>query len=188
MAWLLAIVVLVWARSSGKPWSALGLGPLPGVLTAAAALSAGALFKIVMKAVVMPLLGAPSVNQAYHYLAGNTLALAGIVLFVLVSGAFGEEVVLRGFVFERVSALAGRSRDATAGAVAISTAAFAAAHYADQGWPGVEQAAFTGLAFALLFAWRRDLWTVMLVHAGFDLAAIAIIYENWEEPVSHLLR
>jgi hypothetical protein len=31
----------------------------------------GALFKLAMKAVVMPLLGAPAVNAPYHYLAGN---------------------------------------------------------------------------------------------------------------------
>jgi membrane protease YdiL (CAAX protease family) len=189
MAWLLAIAVLAWARASRTPWPALGFVPLSRPAFAiAAALLAGALFKIAMKAIVMPLLGAPAVNPAYHYVAGNAFATAGVLLFALASGAFGEEVVFRGFVFERVHAYAGGSRGATAVAVALSTALFAAAHYADQGWPGVEQAAFTGLAFGLVFARGGNLWTVMLVHAGFDLAAIVMIYENWEEPVARLFR
>jgi membrane protease YdiL (CAAX protease family) len=187
MSWLLALFVIAWALWTNTPFAALGLrrGRHLG-LTVPLGFLAGALFKLLMKAVVMPLAGAPAVNQAYHGLTGNTAALPGMLVFVLVSGALGEEIVFRGFVFERVRAW-GPRRHTLAAAVLISTALFAASHYADQGWPGVTQAAATGLIFAWLYAWRGELWTVMAVHAGFDLAAVAIIYADWETRVAHLV-
>ncbi len=187
MSWLLALLVLAWALWTNTPFATLGLKREADLaLTVTTGFLGGALLKIVMKAVVMPLAGAPAVNQAYHYLAGNAAALPATLLFVLVSGAFSEEVVFRGFVFERVRTL-GPSRRRPIPAILISTVLFAASHYVDQGWAGVAQAAVTGFFFALLYAWRHELWTVMAVHAGFDLAAVAIIYADWETRVAHLV-
>jgi CAAX protease family protein len=75
----------------------------------------------------------------------------------------------------------------TVGAVLISTVLFAFAHYLDQGLPGVEQAAVTGLVFAWVYVWRKTLWGVMVAHAAFDLTAVILIYENWEAAVAHVL-
>jgi membrane protease YdiL (CAAX protease family) len=181
-----AILVLVWARLSRTPLSAFGFShPRSWGLTLAAGAALGAATKIVLKAIVMPLLGAPAVNARYHYLAGNTAALPGIVLLVLVSAAFGEEVLFRGYLFERFGRLFGESRGGRLGAVALSAALFALAHYPDQGVPGVQQAAVTGLLFGGLFAWRRNIWFVMAAHAAFDLVAIALIYWSLEESVAH---
>src|SRR2546422_8014406 len=47
------------------------------------------------------LFGAPPINQAYHYLTGNPAALPGAVYLLIAGGGFGEEVVFRGFLFER---------------------------------------------------------------------------------------
>ncbi|TMA33009.1 MAG: CPBP family intramembrane metalloprotease, partial [Deltaproteobacteria bacterium] len=55
-----------------------------------------------MKAVVMPLFGAPAINPAYHYLAGNTAALPGMILAVIFGAGFGEEIFFRGYLFERL--------------------------------------------------------------------------------------
>ena len=54
-------------------------------------------FKLLMKALVMPLLGAPPINQAYQYLTGNRAALPGAVYLLVAGGGFGEETVYRGF-------------------------------------------------------------------------------------------
>jgi len=83
--------------------------------------------------------------------------------------------------------LFGPGKEALASTVLLSAALFAAAHYHDQGLPGVEQAVMTGLVFGGIYAWRKQIWFVMVAHAAFDLAAIAIIYWSWEETLAHLL-
>jgi hypothetical protein len=44
----------------------------------------GSAFTLLMKVVVMPLLGAPPINQAYHYLAGNRAALPAALYAVII--------------------------------------------------------------------------------------------------------
>lgn len=44
----------------------------------------------------------------------------------------------------------------------------------------MEQAVFTGLAFGGIYAWRRQIWFVMILHAASST-------ENWEATVAHLL-
>src|ERR671934_2093123 len=97
--------------------------------------------------VVMPLFGAPPINAVYHHLAGNGAALPGILLAVTIGGGFGEETFYRGYLFERLRRLFGNSPRAKVAAVVLTAALFAAAHYHDQGVPGVQQAAVTGLVF-----------------------------------------
>ena len=183
-----AILVLVWAQVSNTPLASLGFkAPRSWIATLVGAVAFGIAFKLVAKAIVMPLLGAPAVNAPYHYLVGNADALPWIIVTVLVNGGFGEEVFFRGYLFERVVALLGRGRAALTGAILLSTALFAAAHYQDQRLPGVEQAVMTGLVFGGIYAWRRQIWFLIVAHAVFDLAAIAMIYGNWEEAVARLL-
>ena len=183
---LAAALVLVWARLSGTPFRALGfVRPRNWTATLLGGSAFGVVLKLVMKALVMPLLGAPAINAPYHYLAGNTAALPLMIATVLVSAAFAEEVVFRGYLFERLGALLGTSRAALAATLLISAALFAAAHYGGQGLPGVEQAAVTGLVIGGVYTWRKELWTPMVVHAAFDLAALALIYGDLEERVAH---
>ena len=146
----------------------------------------GILFKVTMKAMVMPLLGAPSINSAYHFLVGNTVALPGMLFTLTISAGFGEEAVFRGYLFERCRRILGYGQRATIATVLITSAIFASAHYLDQGWPGVEQALFTGLFFAALFLLAGNLWLPMTAHAAFDLTALAMIYWDLESEIAHL--
>jgi len=181
------VLALVWARNAGTPWQALGFSrPASWARVVAIGVPAGIVLKLAMKALVMPLFGAPEVNQHYHYLAGNRAALPGILSAVIVGAGFGEETLFRGFLFERLGKLFGPGRGALAATIAITTTLFALAHYHDQGWPGVEQAAMTGLVFALVFAATRQLWIPMVMHAAFDLTAVVLIYFDWESAVAHL--
>jgi hypothetical protein len=70
--------------------------------------------------------------------------------------------------------------------VVVTSVVFALGHYANMGFPGVEQAIFTGLVFGTIFAITGQIWMVMCAHAAFDLTAIAIIYWNIEAEVAHL--
>jgi hypothetical protein len=183
-----ALLVFVWARLSETPLQALGFTrPRSWTLTVVWGVAIGIGLKIGMKSVVMPLLGASPINVSYHSLMGNAAALPGMVATVIISAGFGEEVFFRGYIFERLSKLLGRSQPALAATVLLSVVLFALAHYYDQRLPGVAQAAVTGLVFGGIFAWRRQIWLVMVAHAAYDLVAVAMIYWNWEARVAHLL-
>ncbi len=103
---------------------------------------------------------------------------------VLVSAAFSEELVYRGFLLERLGSWLGLTRLALAGPVVLAALVFAAAHVVDQGLPGATQAAITGTVFGALFVWRRELAFVMVMHAAYDLTAVVLIYKGWEAPVA----
>jgi uncharacterized protein len=181
-------LILVWATLSQTPLRDLGFSrPRNWAVTIVGAAAVGIVLKLVLKALVMPLLGAPPVNATYHYLAGNTAALPAMVGSVLISAGFGEELFFRGYLFNRIHTLLGRTPVAVAVAIVSSSAVFAVAHYPDQGLPGVEQAAVTGLVLGGLFAWQKRIWIPMIAHVAFDLAAVALIYYNVEEQVARSL-
>jgi membrane protease YdiL (CAAX protease family) len=182
-----AILVLVWARLSRTPWREIGyVRPQSWIGSLLIGVAFGAVFKLLMKAIVMPLLGAPAINQTYHYFAGNRAMLPAGILAMLVAG-FGEETVFRGFLFERLGKLLGSSAGAKSAIVLTTTVVFGLAHYPDQGLPGVEQALFTGFAFGAIFAATGRLWMLMCAHAAFDLTALALIYLNLETDVAHAI-
>ena len=185
---LSAVLVLVWARMSCTPWQQLGfVRPRGWAKLFLIGIPLGIIFKLVMKAAVMPLFGAPAVNARYHYLSGNTAALPLIFYLVVIGAGFGEETVFRGFLFERLHRLLGDGRAATLIIIAITSAFFASAHYLDQGVAGVEQAAVTGVVFGSIYAATGQLWIPMIAHAFFDITAVLLIYMNLESPVAHLL-
>lgn len=169
-----AVLVLVWAWLSETPQRLLGfVAPRRWKLALPAAILFGVVLELVVRTVVMPLLGAPAVDPAYRPPAGDAGALAVLIVRAVVSAGLCEELIFRGYLFERIGALLGRSRPALAATVALSTALFALAHYHAQGLPGAEQAVLTGAAFGAMFAWRREIALVMAAHAAFDLTAVA---------------
>lgn len=183
-----ALVVPVWAWMSGTPWRDLGCAkPRNWALTLAAGIVFGAVLKFAMKAVVMPLLGAPPTNAAFHYLVGNTSALSEMMFVVIVGAGWGEESVFRGFLFERLRKLLGSSVGATVTMVLLSAALFGPIHYLGQGLAGAEQATIFGILFATVFALTHDLWFLVAAHAAFDITAVLIIYLNAETSIAHLL-
>jgi membrane protease YdiL (CAAX protease family) len=185
---LSAILVLVWVRWSLTPWRAIGyVRPASWVSTVAIGVVFGSAFKLLMKIIVMPLLGADPVNHAYHFLAGNRAALPGMVVTLIVVAGFGEETVFRGYLFERFGKLFGSSMWAKAIIVLITALWFGAAHYPVQGLAGAEQAAIVGLVYGTIFAITGRIWMLMVAHAAFDLVALAIIYWDIESHVAHLV-
>lgn len=182
------VLVLAWAQLSHTPWPQLGYArPKSWAATLAIGIAFGVAFKLFMKAIAMPLLGADPINHAYHYVVGNSTALAGMVLVSIISGGFGEETVYRGFLFERLGKLYGSGVVAKTLIVVLTATWFGLMHYRDQGVPGLEQAVITGLVFGTIFAITGRIWMLMIAHATFDLTALAIIYLNLESKVAHLI-
>lgn len=181
-----APLVLLWAAASGTRFRELGFTRhRRWALTIGAAVILGIAFKLLMKAVVMPLLGADPINWAYHYLAGNTAALPLMLVNVIVAAGFGEEIVYRGYLFERLGKLLGTRVLAKAAIVVMGAAIFGAAHYGNQGLAGVQQAAIVGLVFGTFFAVTNRLWPLIIAHAAFDVAALFIIYWDVEAQIAH---
>jgi len=185
---LSAVLVLVWIRLSRTPWREIGyLRPKSWIGSLAIGIAFGIALKFLMKAIVMPLLGANPINQAYHYLAGNLAALPAAVWTMIVVAGFGEETVFRGYLFERLGKLFGRSLTARIVIVLVTAALFASLHYFEQGLAGAQQATITGLVFGTVFSITGRIWMLMCAHAAFDLTAVAMIYWNLESRVAHLI-
>jgi uncharacterized protein len=188
LAPLEAVLVLIWAKRSRTPWHEIGyVRPRSWVGGLVIGVTFGIAFKFLMKAIVMPLLGAEPVNQTYHYLVGNEAALLAVIPMMVVTAGFGEETFFRGYLFERIGKLIGRSPGAKALTVLLTSVVFASLHYFDQGLAGAQQATITGLVFGTTFAFTGRIWTLMCVHAVFDLTAVAIIYMGLESSVAHLM-
>jgi membrane protease YdiL (CAAX protease family) len=185
---LSAVLVLLWAWRSRTPWRDIGYVRSENwARTVTAGIVLGVALKLLMKAIVMPLLGAEPVNQAFRYLSGNTAALPGVLYAVIVGAGFGEETVFRGWPFERLGKLFGSSVWAKASIVLITSAWFGLDHYSLQGLPGVQQATIFGLVFGAIFAVTGRIWMLMVAHAAFNLTAVAMIYWNLETAVARLV-
>jgi membrane protease YdiL (CAAX protease family) len=182
-----AALVLLWAWRSRTPWREIGyVPPSSWVATVLTGIAFGVALKFAMKAIVMPLLGADPVNQAFRFLTGNTAMLPAAVWAMFVAG-FGEETVFRGFMFERLGKLFGAGAGAKTLIVLITSAWFGLAHYGLQGLAGVEQATIVGVIFGGIFAVTGRIWMLMIAHTAFDLAALAMIYWNLETAVARLV-
>jgi membrane protease YdiL (CAAX protease family) len=140
-----------------------------------------------MKAIVMPLLGAPPINQAYHYLAGNAAAIPAMLYLIIVGAGFGEETVFHGYLFERLGKLFGSGLFAKIAIVLITSIYFGLVHYPVQGLAGTQQATIVGIVFGTIFAMTGEIWMLMVAHAAFDLMALALIYWNLETSVAHFI-
>jgi membrane protease YdiL (CAAX protease family) len=183
---LSAVLVLLWAQRSGTPWHELGLSrPASWARAIAVGLVFGIAFKLVMKSIVMPLLGAPPTNPAYQHLIGNTAALPAMLYLVILGAGFGEEVLFRGYLFERLGKLFRPGPWSTAMIVFLTAAFFGLVHYPEQGAPGAEQGFIVGVVFGTIYAMTRSLWMLMVAHAAFDVTAVAIIYWDLESEVAH---
>lgn len=183
-----AVLVLVWTWRSRTPWREIGyVRPRSWIGSLAVGVAFGIAFKLLMKIIVMPLLGAPPINPAYHYLAGNRAALPAALFAMIVRAGFGEETVFRGYLFERLGKLFGSSTWAKTWTVLLTAGLFGLAHYADQGLAGAEQATVVGLVFGAILAVTGRIWTLMVAHAAFDLTALAIIYWDLESYFAHLV-
>jgi membrane protease YdiL (CAAX protease family) len=186
LAPLSALLALVWAWLSETPWRDLGfVRPRSWIRTILVGTVFGVALKFAMKSIVMPLLGAPPVNGPFHFLAHNPAEVPWMLYTIIVVAGFGEEVIFRGWAFERFGKLLGTAPWAKVFSVLVTSFWFGYAHYGFQGMPGVQNATIVGLTFAAIFAVTGRIYLLMIAHIAFDLAAFAMIYWEWETSVAH---
>jgi hypothetical protein len=165
---LIAICFLLWIRRSDR-WATLRLDVVAPVVLEAAlyALTLGALISLILDRLLGLGLSGASVIGAlgagvHEELAFRLALLGGLV-------ALGEGAAAA----SPASALARRPRFAVAGALVVSSIAFAAAHHLGaHGEPWTAHAfafrALAGVAFGLIF-WFRSLAHAVYAHAIYDL-------------------
>jgi membrane protease YdiL (CAAX protease family) len=85
-----------------------------------------------------------------------------------VRAAVAEEVLFRGYAMERIEELTGSRAVATI----LSLAVFTLDHVSSWGWSHELVVAVGGLAFSLLYLWRRNLWVNIIAHFIVDAASV----------------
>ncbi len=184
---LAALMVLVWTPLSRTPWDEIGfVRPKSWARELAIGLVLGCALKLVLKSIVMPLLDADPVNHAYHFVVGNRAAIPGILLTIFLAG-FGEEILFRGYLFERLKKLLGPGVAAGALIVLVTSVWFGMNHFFFLGLAGVENAAIAGLVFGTIYAITKRLWLLIIAHLAADALALTIIYCGLESKVAHLV-
>ena len=182
-----ALLTLLWVHLSRTPWRDIGyVRPKNWAMTVGGGILFGVAFKLGMKTLVMPLLGADPINRAFSQWTHNTAVMPAAVWAMFVAG-FAEETVFRGFLFERLGKLFGPSIWAKIAIVLLTSAWFGAAHYSVQGLAGTEQATIVGLVFGTMVAITGRIVVLMVAHTAFDLTALALIYWGIETRVAHFI-
>ncbi len=182
-----ALVAVLWVLTSRTPWRDIGyVRPKSWLGAIVIGISFGIALKLLMKAVVMPYMGMPPTNQAFHYIVHNPQAFAVFAIYAVIGAGWGEETVFRGYLFERLRKLFGSGSVAMTFIVLLATAVFAVLHFA-QGPAGIVQAAIVGFLFATVFAITGRLVSLMIAHAAFDITAGAIVFLDVEAPIAHLV-
>ena len=185
--WLLLLGwISLWLRRKG--WKSVGLTrPASWRQTVALAMVTAVALQLVSLWITVPLAtqltGKPPDLSEFRPLIGDSqLLLLGLAL-IWTLAAFGEELVFRGYLLNRVADLGGGSRTAWAVSYVVVSVAFGLGHLY-QGPSGVLDSTFAGLVFGGLYlALGRNLWPAILAHGICDTLGLAMVYFGWTPGV-----
>jgi membrane protease YdiL (CAAX protease family) len=179
---LCMILATVMLRRDGGGWASMGLGrPKSWLLTIAfafAVLVAAIVINIVVQiamTIVLPAVEEPD-HSRFDVLRDNLpMLLAGLVS-VWVTAAFGEEMLVRGFMMNRLARLFGSTTGAWIAALLLSSVVFGLMHIY-QGTMGVVATGVAGLLFGTAYLLTgRNLWVTILAHGVIDTLGFVMFY------------
>ncbi|UCH63403.1 MAG: CPBP family intramembrane metalloprotease [Fidelibacterota bacterium] len=114
--------------------------------------------------------------DTYNYLSGNLPMLIIALLAVYIASSFGEEVIYRAFLINRISEIGLGGIASPKIAVILSAIIFGLAHY-DWGISGFVQTTFMGLILGFAYLrMKRNLWVLILAHAYMDTILMVQMY------------
>ena len=114
--------------------------------------------------------------SSYRQLAGNPKLLAVMLLLVWVLAAFGEELIYRGFVMNRVAEFGKRTKGAWAVSLLVMSVVFGFAHY-DQGITGIIDEGLMGFLYGLAYlACNRTLAVPIIAHGLQDTVDLVLLF------------
>ncbi len=190
IVWVANILMLLWVwvgiRLRGDSWQDFGLGFnkinfregirvfLLSLLVFALAIAGFVLGSIIMANIT----GIPEEANfsGYDYLKNNLGMLFLTLIGVYIVSSFGEEVVYRAFLINRLQELGLEGRIGNIIAVTISAIIFGFAHYS-WGPMGIVQTGFMGMALGLCYLfWQKRLWILILAHVYMDTILMLQMY------------
>jgi membrane protease YdiL (CAAX protease family) len=185
---ILLMIAMIWLglRLRGQNWRHFGLpfsrasrrtivrSVLLSIVVLVAAVAAFAVGAVVMANVVGKPEGADM--SSYDYLRGNLPMLILTLVSVYVTASFGEEVIYRGFLINRIAELGSGGKTSWRLAVVSSSIVFGLIHF-HWGLAGMVQTGFMGLALGASYVLvRRNLWVTILAHGYMDTILILQLY------------
>lgn len=169
----------LWLRGVG--WRGVGLRrPASWGRVALLGLLTGLVFQCVSLYALEPLVARltgelPDVS-VFAPLVGSAQFLLLSLAVTWTLAAFGEEMVYRGYLLDRVAGLAGGGRAAWALALVLTSTLFGIVHLY-QGASGVIATGLSGLVFgALYLASGRNLWAPIIAHGAYDTLGFTLIF------------
>jgi membrane protease YdiL (CAAX protease family) len=119
----------------------------------------------------------------YEYLQGNIFMLLLTLAGVYIVSSFGEEVIYRAFLINRLIELGLDGKTGRFLAVFFSAVIFGLVHY-EWGPMGIVQTGFMGLALGLFYLkLKKRIWILILAHAYMDTILMVQMYlANSEQP------
>jgi uncharacterized protein len=178
------LFVLAWVslRLRGLRWPAVGFSWPPRI---AHAIAIGAAVGIAMELLAIfaiePLLAAvfdaPPDLSDLRAVVGNLKLLGVLLIFNWTLAAFGEELVYRGYLMNRVAGIAGGGRGAWISSLILVSIVFGCAHGESQGVTGIAMEAWNGLLLGILYlASGRRLAYPIIAHGVSNTLAFVMIY------------
>jgi len=175
------ILATIMLRRRGYRWADLGLkrpkswpvtiGLAFGVLVGSIGLTMG--FELLIKAMITI---EPSDHSRFNDLVGNLPLLLYGVTLVWITAGFGEEMIFRGFIMNRLANAFGDSHLAWLGALLISSVLFGLIH-AYQGPSGMLMTGFMGFTYGAAYLLvKRNLWVTILAHGLNNTMMFTAIY------------
>ena len=112
----------------------------------------------------------------YEYLHNNIFMLILTLFGVYIVSSFGEEVIYRAFIINRLTELGLDTKFGKMATVAISSIIFGLVHY-EWGPTGIVSTALMGLVMGIFYLrFKKKLWILVLAHAYMDTVLLIQIY------------
>lgn len=177
------LVLLAWIslRVRGLHWRDVGFTRnRPWRATIALGVGLGALLEVFQLLVTQPilakLLGRQPDLDLFRMATGNLKMTALFIALSWTLAAFGEEMVWRGYLMNRVADVFGRGQGAWAASLLIVSITFGLAH-GYQGLTGWIEEGIAGLALGLMYLRSgKNLWVPIIAHGVADTIDMVLIF------------
>ena len=182
------MLILVWTgiKLRGQKWSDFGLtfgrinlkGSLRIFLRSLLVCILGLSGYILGSIIMANISGMPeSADMSnYEYFHDNIFMLIITLIGVYIVSSFGEEVVYRAFLINRISELGLDSKYGKMATVLISAVIFGLVHF-EWGPTGIVSTGLMGLVMGIFYLkFKKKLWILVLAHAYMDTILLVQVY------------
>ncbi|GCE20404.1 CPBP family glutamic-type intramembrane protease [Dictyobacter kobayashii] len=182
MTIFLVIMALLWLR--GSSWSQMGLRtPLRWRFTILSGLIGGLILFAISTLVVGPIVTAITHTtpdtQVFNTVRGNPGELFTTLISIWSTVAFGEELVYRGYLFNRIADIFGGGGAGWTIALFGQAIIFGSSHIY-QGMAGVLLTGAYGFLSGIFYLlYKRNLWPCVIAHGLIDTISIVLTFLGW---------